>query len=72
MSAYKCPYCRSVTVYRAFSGGTMWDCPECDADGEYPADGEGLPRATLLRTPEGAAELREQMREEIARRKAPR
>lgn len=69
MSGYPCPGCGGDTDYQAFSGGREWRCPKCATSGEYPQEGEGLPRATLLRTPEGVVALRAQMDQEMARRR---
>lgn len=69
MTAFRCPSCNSETTYRSMSGGREYWCDTCQDAGQYPEEGEGLPRATLLRTPEGAAELREMMRVELDRRR---
>jgi hypothetical protein len=66
--SYPCPYCGTETDYQSFSGGREWFCPGCEANGNYPEDAEGLPRATLLRTEEGRIALRAQMDQELARR----
>jgi hypothetical protein len=68
MSAWPCSICGGPTVYQSFSGGREWYCEACDTTGTYPKDGPGLPRATLLRTPEGTVALRAQMDQELARR----
>ena len=60
-TAFPCPSCGAPTVYQAFSGGREYWCPACADNGDYPATGDHLPRATLLRTPAGVAALREQM-----------
>ena len=66
--AYPCPVCSGPTQYQMFSGGREWYCPACDTNGEYPAEGENLPRATLLRNGDaGATALRAQMDQELAR-----
>ena len=67
-AAWPCSICGGPTVYQTFSGGREWYCEACDTTGEYPEGGPGLPRATLLRTPEGAVALRAQMDQELARR----
>jgi hypothetical protein len=65
---YPCPVCGGGTQYQMLSGGREWYCPACDTNGEYPAEGEGLPRATLLRNGEaGLTALRAQMDQELAR-----
>lgn len=65
---YPCPACGAGTQYQMLSGGREWYCPGCGADGSYPAEGENLPRATLLRNGEaGVAALRAQMDQELAR-----
>jgi hypothetical protein len=60
---HRCPNCGEPTVYQAFSGGREWYCDPCDMNGEYPATMPSPPRATLLQTQEGVAELRRQIRE---------
>lgn len=70
MSGFKCPHCKGDTEYQTFSGGREWYCPFCEAEGEYPDTGENLPRATLLRCPEGVVALRAQMDQELARRRS--
>jgi hypothetical protein len=67
--SWTCSICGGPTVYQSFSGGREWYCEACDTTGEYPTDGPGLPRATLLRTPEGTVALRAQMDQELARLK---
>jgi hypothetical protein len=53
------------------SGGREFYCPKCGYTGAYPHDFTGGPRARLLtQGPAGVAELRRQMREELARRGA--
>lgn len=69
MSGFRCPQCGAKTTYVMYSGGNEYVCQGPDAhDGIYPAEAKGLPRATLLRTPEGTATLRAQMYEELTRR----
>lgn len=63
MSAFLCPTCAAPTTYAAFSGGEEYYCPRCDTNGFYPENMENPPRARLLRTEEGRAELRRQMYE---------
>lgn len=72
MSGFKCTACGGDTTYQAFSGGREWLCLDlgCEATGEYPAEGEGLPKATLLRRPEGVTALRAMMDQELARRRS--
>jgi hypothetical protein len=67
MSGFLCPDCGAATHYRIFSGGREWICDN-EHEGEYPAEGENLPRATLLRNGDaGATALRAQMDQELAR-----
>lgn len=68
-AAWPCSICGGATVYQAFSGGREWYCAACDTTGEYPDDAPGLPRAALLRTPEGVIALRAQMDQDLARRR---
>ena len=65
--SYPCPSCGAETQYQTFSGGREFYCPGCGNQGSYPEEGENLPRATLLRTPEGQIALRAQMDQELAR-----
>lgn len=66
--SYLCPECGGETKYQMFSGGREWYCPACGTDGAYPAEGDGLPRATLLRNGDaGLTALRAQMDQELAR-----
>lgn len=46
-----------------FSGGREWFCPNCEADGSYPAD-EGPRRVQMLRDGRHD-ELRQEMREHL-------
>jgi hypothetical protein len=64
-SGFRCPYCTGPTTYQAMSGGREWFCPACETTGDYPADQTPV-RAALLRTEDGRAELRRQMREHLA------
>lgn len=67
MTYFMCPDCGAETHYRLFSGGREWICDN-EHEGEYPAEGENLPRATLLRNgPAGVTALRAQMDQELAR-----
>lgn len=66
--SYPCHVCGADTQYQMLSGGREWYCPKCEASGEYEGT-ENLPRATLLRTPEGVTALRAQMDQELARRR---
>ena len=67
MSGFMCPDCGAPTHYQVFSGGREFVCDN-GHDGQYPAEGEGLPRATLLRNGEaGVTALRAQMDQELAR-----
>lgn len=70
MTDYLCDYCGGPTDYAAFSGGTEYRClsEECGNQQRYreDADPATLPRAVLLRTPEGRERLREDMRAEIS------
>jgi hypothetical protein len=67
VSDYPCPACGAKTHYQVLSGGREYYCPACGCTGSYPDEGEGLPRATLLRTPEGRVALKAQMDQELAR-----
>ena len=67
MSDYPCPACGAETRYQVLSGGREYYCPACGCTGSYPDEGEGLPGATLLRTPEGRVALQAQMDQELAR-----
>ena len=67
MSGYPCPSCGEETRYQILSGGQEYWCPGCGRTGSYPGEGENLPRATLLRTPEGRVALQAQMDQELAR-----
>lgn len=73
MSIFPCPHCGGPTQYQMFSGGREFYCPACETTGSYPEEGEGLPRATLLRNGEaGLTALRAQMDQELARRREER
>ena len=66
---FPCPEkgCGAATRYVPYTGGNEYTCAN-GHDGIYPHEGDNLPRATLLRTAEGTAQLRADMRAEIARR----
>jgi hypothetical protein len=69
MADFRCPFCDAPTHYRMFSGGREFTCDN-HHEGEYPAEGEDLPRATLLRNGEaGVVALLAQMDQELARRR---
>lgn len=60
--------CGEPSRYQMFSGGAEFYCPACGMNANYPA-GDGGPRARLLQTESGRESLRQQLDEEIARRR---
>jgi hypothetical protein len=68
MSGYFCDQCGDATQYQTFSGGAEYYCATCDDVFPYRADAANLPRAALLRTPEGREQLRELQAAELDRR----
>lgn len=68
---HRCPICGRATTYQAFSGGREWYCESCDTTGEYP-DGEAPRRVAMLQSPEGVAQLRQEMRAELDPRRGAR
>lgn len=68
MTQHMCPWCGNPTRYQSFSGGREWWCDTCKGDGMY-EEGEAPPRLQMLA--DGRIdELRAEMHEEIAHRKA--
>lgn len=66
---HRCPYCGTVTVYQAFSGGREWYCEPCDTTGEYPQG--AAPRRVQMLADGRIDDLKAEMRAESARRYPP-
>lgn len=66
---HRCPTCNELTTYQRFSGGREYYCAKCDDHGMYQEGDVRPPRVQMLADGK-VDELRGEMREEIAKRKA--